>query len=119
MLRLPPFEYQALNSIAEAVALKAESGDLAMFVSGGTDLFPNMKRRQFTPKTLIGLRKLEELRSISLDDSGNGLMIGSGVSLSEVAEHHEILNNFPALAKAASFVSVSYTHLTLPTNREV
>ena len=76
MLRLPPFEYQAPNSIAEAVALKAECGDSAMFVSGGTDLFPNMKRRQFTPKTLIGLRKLAELRSISLDDSGNGLMIG-------------------------------------------
>jgi len=50
MLRLPPFEYQAPNSIAEAVALKAECGDSAMFVSGGTDLFPNMKRRQFTPK---------------------------------------------------------------------
>ena len=105
MLRLPPFEYQAPNSIAEAVALKAECGDSAMFVSGGTDLFPNMKRRQFTPKTLIGLRKLAELRSISLDDSGNGLMIGSGVSLSEVAEHPEILKNFPALAKAASLVS--------------
>jgi len=87
MLRLPPFEYQAPNSIAEAVALKAECGDSSMFVSGGTDLFPNMKRRQFTPKILIGLRKLAELRSISLDDSGNGLMIGSGVSLSEVAEH--------------------------------
>ena len=85
--------------------MKAECGDSAMFVSGGTDLFPNMKRRQFTPKILIGLRKLSELRSISLDDSGNGLMIGSGVSLSEVAEHPEILNNFPALAKAASLVS--------------
>ena len=37
MLRLPPFEYQAPNSIAEAVALKSECGDSAMFVSGGTD----------------------------------------------------------------------------------
>ena len=105
MLRLPPFDYHAPKSVAEAVALKAECGETAMYSAGGTDLFPNMKRRQFSPKILIGLRKLAELRNISLDDSGNGLMIGSGVSLSEVAEHPEIIKNFPALAKAASLVS--------------
>ena len=27
-----------------------------MLVAGGTDLYPNMKRRQFEPKVLVGLR---------------------------------------------------------------
>ena len=72
MLRLPPFEYHAPNSIAEAVALKEELGESAMFVSGGTDLFPNMKRRQFTPKTLIGLRDLQELSTIVAAKYVNG-----------------------------------------------
>jgi len=58
MLRLPPFEYHAPSNIAEAVALKAELGDSAMYSAGGTDLFPNMKRRQFTPQNLIGLADL-------------------------------------------------------------
>jgi len=53
MLRLPPFEYHAPSNIAEAVALKAELGDSAMYSAGGTDLFPNMKRRQFTPQNLM------------------------------------------------------------------
>ena len=105
MLRLPPFEYHAPSNIAEAVALKAELGDSAMYSAGGTDLFPNMKRRQFTPQNLIGLADLQELRTISEEKSANGLLIGSGVSLSEVAQHAEIRERFPALAQAAALVS--------------
>ena len=102
MLRLPPFEYFSPQSVAEAVSLKAKHGSNAMYIAGGTDLFPNMKRRQFTPQTLIGLRELKELRMIISDE---GLIIGAGVSLSEVAEHPEVLKHYPALAKAASLVS--------------
>jgi 4-hydroxybenzoyl-CoA reductase subunit beta len=105
MLRLPPFEYHAPSNIAEAVALKAELGDSAMYSAGGTDLFPNMKRRQFTPQNLIGLADLQELRTISEEKSANGLLIGSGVSLSEVAQHAEIRGRFPALAQAADLFS--------------
>ena len=32
-----------------------------MVVAGGTDLFPNMKRRQFEPAVLVGLRGIREL----------------------------------------------------------
>ena len=102
MLRLPPFEYLSPQSVAEAVSLKAKHGLNAMYIAGGTDLFPNMKRRQFTPQTLIGLRELKELRMIISDE---GLIIGAGVSLSEVAEHPEVRKHYPALAKAASLVS--------------
>ena len=68
MLRLPPFEYLSPQSVTEAVSLKAKHGSNAMYTAGGTDLFPNMKRRQFTPKTLIGLRELKELRMVISDD---------------------------------------------------
>ena len=105
MLRLPPFEYHAPSNIAEAVALKAEHGASAMYSAGGTDLFPNMKRRQFTPQNLIALADLQELRTISEEKSANGLLIGSGVSLTEVAQHAEIRRRFPALAQAAALVS--------------
>ena len=60
MLRLPPFKYHSPSSIADAAALKAEYGESGMYSAGGTDLFPNMKRRQFTPKNLIGLAELKE-----------------------------------------------------------
>ena len=36
-----------------------------MLIAGGTDLVPNMKRRHQTPKTLVSLRRVEELKKIS------------------------------------------------------
>jgi len=53
MLRLPPFRYKAPRSISEAALMLSQEGDQAMLVAGGTDLFPNMKRRQFTPPVVI------------------------------------------------------------------
>ena len=102
MLRLPPFKYHIPKSIAEAVELKVKHGDNAVYTAGGTDLYPNMKRRQITPQNLIGLRELQELQIVSFEE---GLTIGSGVSISEVAEDPRIKKNYPALAKAAASVS--------------
>ena len=98
MLRLPYFKYLSPKSVAEAVSLKNESGESAMYYAGGTDLFPNMKRRQCNPHTLIGLRDVKELRKINFD---SGLNIGAGISLCELAENEEISKKYPALAKAA------------------
>ena len=103
MLRLPPFEYYTPQKITEAVSLKARFGEEAMYSAGGTDLYPNMKRKQCTPKTLIGLQELKELSLINFDD--DGMSLGSGISLNEVANHPEIQKLYPALSKAASLVS--------------
>jgi 4-hydroxybenzoyl-CoA reductase subunit beta len=102
MLRLPVFEYIAPQTVAEAVALKKEHGEDAMYVAGGTDLFPKMKRRQMTPRVLIGLNEIEELRGFS---NGNGVTIGAGLTLTEVANHPMLKEQYPALATAAGLVS--------------
>lgn len=102
MLRLPEFEYIAPQTVAEAVALKQEHGENGMYVAGGTDLFPKMKRRQITPLVLIGLNQIEELRGFS---NGNGVTIGAGLTLTEVANHPTLKDQYPALATAAGLVS--------------
>src|SRR6267378_1102850 len=63
MLRLPKFRYLQPGSVSEAIRMMADSGPDAMFVAGGTDLYPNMKRRQQTPKVVIGLAQLNHLRT--------------------------------------------------------
>jgi 4-hydroxybenzoyl-CoA reductase subunit beta len=76
----------------------------AMAVSGGTDLYPNMKRRQFEPKVLVGLRALEGGRDISRAPDG-ALHIG-GLATLQSLERSELLRSVaPALAKAAGLVS--------------
>ncbi len=104
MLRLPPFRYLAPRGLDEAAQMLAQEGEQAMLVAGGTDLYPNMKRRQFTPPVLIGLRAIPALRSIS-GSPGQGMRIGAGVTLSTLAAHALILQHYPALATAAGSVS--------------
>ncbi len=104
MLRLPPFRYLAPGTIEQAVAMLAGEGEQAMLVAGGTDLYPNMKRRQFTPPVLIGLRGIAALKSID-GSPEQGMRIGAGVTLTTLAEHPLIQQHYPALATASAAVS--------------
>jgi 4-hydroxybenzoyl-CoA reductase subunit beta len=76
----------------------------AMAVSGGTDLYPNMKRRQFEPKVLVGLRNLEGGREVVSGKDG-GLEIGGLATLQSLERSAFLQTRFPALAKAAGLVS--------------
>src|SRR5258708_14894872 len=58
LLRLPRFKYLRPKTAREAAQMSADLGPRAMFVAGGTDLFPKLKRRQFEVETLIGLHLL-------------------------------------------------------------
>jgi 4-hydroxybenzoyl-CoA reductase subunit beta len=103
MMRLPPFEYLAPRTVADAVKYLGDRGPAAMLVAGGTDLFPNLKRRQFEPTALVGLRGIRELRGVR--GAGGGLTIGAGTTLTQVATHAEVARRYPALATAAGLVS--------------
>ncbi|MGH7325433.1 MAG: FAD binding domain-containing protein [Candidatus Rokuibacteriota bacterium] len=106
MMRLPPFTYLAPRTVADAASLMAEHGPEAMLVAGGTDLYPNMKRRQFEPKVLVGLGGIRELRGVG-GSVREGLTIGPTTTLTAVSRHPEIVRHFPALATAAGLVSSS------------
>ena len=82
----------------------AQEGGAAMLVAGGTDLFPNMKRRQFTPQVLIGLRAIKALKHIS-GSPDQGFRLGAGVTLTTIAEHPALQQHYSALVTAAGSVS--------------
>jgi len=73
-----------------ATALNVSAG--GMLVAGGTDLYPNMKRRQFEPKTLVGLRAIKDLRGVS-GTARDGVTIGACTTLTTVATHPAIARN--------------------------
>src|SRR5690349_1271951 len=103
MMRLPLFEFRAPQTIAEAVRILDGEGRQAMPLAGGTDLLPNMKRRQQVPKTLMSLTHISELHQTKLSDSGSRL--GACVTLSEITADPRFRNGLTALAQAASFVA--------------
>ena len=103
MLRLPEFNYIQPRSLKQATKALVDLGPDAMLVAGGTDVYPKMKRGQFTPRNLISLRALRELKGIR--QSKEGLWVGAGESLTAVSHHRLIAKHFPALAHAAESVS--------------
>lgn len=102
MLRLPQFDYLSPRTIDEAVNMMADHVPNSSYVAGGTDLYPNMKRRQLEPKVVIGLNGIRDLRGIK---RGNGLTIRASTTLSQVADSPVVLQYYPALAQAANLVS--------------
>jgi 4-hydroxybenzoyl-CoA reductase subunit beta len=104
MMRLPYFAFHAPRDVREAADLLAAPGG-AMLVAGGTDLLPNMKRRQQVPPTLIGLRRVAELRHVT---TGEGLTIGSGVTLSELVRDPRVRDAYTGLWQAAAQVATPH-----------
>ncbi|HYL85312.1 MAG TPA: xanthine dehydrogenase family protein subunit M [Candidatus Angelobacter sp.] len=103
MMRLPLFEFRAPSTIEEAARILDGEGSGAMPLAGGTDLLPNMKRRQQVPKTLMSLRHIAQLNQLRLSDGGS--RIGACLTLAEIAADPRFRNGLTALAQAASFVA--------------
>ncbi len=101
MLRLPRFRYVAPGSLDEAIRLRAEHPDTSMYVAGGTDLYPKMKRRQLQPELVIGLGRATSAAIAN----GQGLRLGAGATLTAISEHPTVRERYGALADAAGLVS--------------
>jgi len=102
MMRLPWFKHHAPRSVAEAAHILAAEGNDAMLIAGGTDLLPNMKRRQQTPATLVSLRQVDGLKRIA---NGTGLTLGAGLTLSEVVAAAQVRERYRGLWQAAAQVA--------------
>src|ERR1700716_689370 len=103
MLRLPRLSYLRPRSLDEASEMAASNPD-AMFIAGGTDLVPNLKRRQFDVSTLISLNALPNGAAVD-GDAKRGLTIRAGATLDELATHPALDGPYRALAQASGLVS--------------
>ena len=105
MMRLPRFRYRAPQTIKDAAAWLAESPADTMLLAGGTDVLPNMKRRQQTPATLIGLRGIRELAEVR---NGDGMTIGAGVTLANLIANPVVRAAYPGLWQAAAQIATPH-----------
>jgi 4-hydroxybenzoyl-CoA reductase subunit beta len=103
MMRLPHFRYHAPRTVREAADLLSEGE--AMIVAGGTDLLPNMKRRQQVPATLIGLRNIAELHAIT---NGDGVTVGAGVTLTALLRDARVRDAYSGLWQAARQIATPH-----------
>ena len=103
MLRLPRLRYLRPRTVDEACEMAAANPG-SMFIAGGTDLVPNLKRRQFDVSTLISLNAIPAGAAVDGDPT-RGLEIRAGVTLDELAAHPALEGPYRALAQACALVS--------------
>ena len=103
-MRLPMFQLHQPTSLSDALALLDASNGRARFVAGGTDLWPNMKRRHQSADVVVSLRHVAELAGVTGEEGGE-VRIGAMTTLADLAAHSTIRTSYPALARAAASIS--------------
>lgn len=102
MENMPEFTLHRPDTAAEAVKLKA-SDSTSRYLAGGTDMIVNVRRGIETPETMIDLTAIADIAAIATD--GDGLRIGAGAKLADLAVDETIIREYPAVAQAAASVA--------------
>ncbi len=106
MLRLPTFRYREPRTLADALRMKTDAGTDGMYVAGGTDLYPNMKRRHQEPRTVISLMGIGELRAVGRSGGqAGGAVVGAGITLTDLTACAPVRLTAPVVVQAAELVS--------------
>jgi carbon-monoxide dehydrogenase medium subunit len=90
--------YHRPASLPEACRLLGELGDEALPLAGGTDLVPDLRRGARSPRHLVSLRDLVELRGILLEEGR--LRIGALSTPAEIAAAAPVRSARPELLDA-------------------
>jgi CO/xanthine dehydrogenase FAD-binding subunit len=99
--RLPRFEYLTPKTIAEALSLLSQYKERAKVIAGGTDVVPQLKRREIkAPQYIIDLKGIPGLDYIKYDEVG-GLALGALATIHAVETSAIIQKKFSILFQAA------------------
>jgi len=93
-----PFEYASPATKEQAVGLLGTAWGQAEVLAGGTDLLALMKDDVVHPKRLVNIKQIKEMSGVAA--GSNGLRIGALTTLGELADHVNVVKDYPALAEA-------------------
>ena len=98
------FDYFAPKKLIEVLELLGKYGSEAKVIAGGTDMIPKMKAQLISPKYIISLKHVEEIKYLDFDRE-NGLHFGAGVPIREVENFAPVKELFPAIYEGAHCIA--------------
>ncbi|MEM3186355.1 MAG: xanthine dehydrogenase family protein subunit M [Conexivisphaerales archaeon] len=101
---LPRFRYEKPDTLEKALSILQENRDDARILAGGVGLLNLMKERLVEAKVLVDIKGIKELHKLEYK-KGQGLTIGSTVTLNEILEHPILKQRYTALYQAISTLS--------------
>src|SRR3977135_4490307 len=101
-MKLPPVEYEAPTTVAEAIDLLAEHGDEASVLAGGQSLIPLLALRLARPAGLLDINGIAELSGVSTADGW--VTIGAVTREYMAEESGTVAGAVPLLAAALPMI---------------
>src|SRR5439155_1714341 len=101
-LKPPPFEYDAPETIEEALDLLAEHADDVKVLAGGQSLIPLMALRLARPARLVDVGLIDALRRLTANGS---LTVGAGVRQRVAERSSDVASSCPLLTQALPLVA--------------
>ena len=95
-------QYQAVQTLEEAVESLSRAGGEHLPLAGGTDLLAQRRAGRIDPKGVVDLKRIPELAEIVLDD--DGYRVGAAVSGAELGEHPTLGQDWPGVVEAAQLI---------------
>lgn len=93
--------YFAPGDASELAKVLASSSNPKL-LSGGTDLLVQLNKHSIAVDTIIDIKKVPELNKLGFE--GDGLVIGAGVSCTDLSAAHDIAKAYPGLVEAAQLI---------------
>jgi carbon-monoxide dehydrogenase medium subunit len=100
---LEAFDYAAVRSVDEAVALLAQRGDEARVLAGGTDIIVMVREGRRKVGLLVDIKGIPEVNQLSFDPT-TGLTLGAAVPCHQIYAQPDIVAAYPGLIDAVSLV---------------
>jgi CO/xanthine dehydrogenase FAD-binding subunit len=99
-IMIPSFDYKSPSTIEEAVELLRKADGKAKIIAGGTDLLIGLRKGDHTPRIVVDITRIEELRKI--EEKKGTISIGAAVTHSKIAFSPLIRKYARVLCDAAS-----------------
>lgn len=97
---LPVFEYVKAKTAAEVFRVIEKQPEKYHFLSGGTDLFLQMRNGSCAPEIVVDLKALPGMKDLSFSED-SGLVVGGAVTINRLAAHSQVIRHYPLLVEAA------------------
>ena len=95
-MKLPQFDYEAPETVADAAGLLAEHLDEASVLAGGQSLIPLLAMRLARPAVVVDINGLAELSGVSVAD---GWVAVGAMTREYVAEESDVVAGARAAAR--------------------
>jgi carbon-monoxide dehydrogenase medium subunit len=102
-MKLPDFEFKSPATVAEAVGMLMEADGEAKLLAGGQTLLPVMAFRLAAPAILIDLSGVQELKGISIDDTG--VRIGAMTTWRDIEDDQRLRTAAPLVSAAIEHIA--------------